>query len=342
MILAAMTKSKADIAAIGTGYWGKNHVRVLAQMDALGGLYDSDQVLCSMLSTQYKGTKKYSSLGDALGDSEIKGFVISTPAETHYEIAKAALEAGKDVLVEKPLALKYSQAQELVDLAREKKRILMVGHLLQYHPAVVKLHEMVLAGELGRIEYIYSNRLNLGKIRREENILWSFAPHDISIMLWMMGAMPIQVSALGGAYLQPNIADTTISTYSFDNGVKAHIYVSWLHPFKEQRLVVVGEKKMAVFDDRAPQGQKLLLFEKKVSMKDGQFVAEKPSSAPVAYDESVEPLRAECSHFLECIRTRNAPRTDGQEGARVLKVLQSCQRSLNLNGQPVQVLDYHD
>ncbi len=339
---AAMGQNAPKIVVIGTGHWGKNHVRNFANLEALAGVYDADVDRRKEMANQYGLSDKYTTLESIMKDPEVSGVVIASPAETHYEVAKMAIEAGKDAFVEKPVALRYGEARDLVDLAKKHERILMVGHLLQYHPAVVKLKELVSSGELGNVEYIYSNRLNLGKIRSEENILWSFAPHDISIMLWLTESMPVQVNAVGGNYLQPNVADTTISTYIFDNGVQAHIYVSWLHPFKEQRLVVVGSKKMAVFDDRAPKGEKLLMFDKNIEHVNGQFVAKKPEGKPVSFNEDAEPLRSECEHFLNCIQTREQPRTDGNEGARVLKVLQSGQRSLQMNGQPVQVLDYRD
>jgi UDP-2-acetamido-3-amino-2,3-dideoxy-glucuronate N-acetyltransferase len=216
----------------------------------------------------------------------------------------------------------------------------MVGHLLHYHPGVAKLKEIVASPDFGKLEYIYSNRLNLGKIRTEENILWSFAPHDISIMLALAGTLPIQVTAAGGSYLTPNVADTTISTFVFDHGVRAHIYVSWLHPFKEQRLVVVGEKQMLTFDDQAPKGQKLFLHKKNVEFINGAYVAKKTEGVAVPFNEEIEPLKAECEYFVECMKTRRKPLTDGDEGLRVLTVLDACQRSLQMSGQPVQVREY--
>jgi predicted dehydrogenase len=241
------------------------------------------------------------------------------------------LEAGKDVLVEKPLALTYEQGAHLVRLAEDNARVLMVGHVLEYHPAIRRLLELVHAGELGKVQYIYSNRLSLGKIRREENILWSFAPHDVAVILRLMGSLPFQVIACGGSYLQPNIADVTVTHLLFDNGVRAHIHVSWLHPFKEQRLVVVGSKKMASFDDVAKQ---LVLYDQRVELQAGQPVPIKGKGEAVAFDSS-EPLRLECQAFLDAITTRQAPLTDGTSGLRVLNVLQAAQRSLVMNGEPV-------
>jgi UDP-2-acetamido-3-amino-2,3-dideoxy-glucuronate N-acetyltransferase len=234
--------------------------------------------------------------------------------------------AGKDVLVEKPLCLSIEEGKELVAIAREKQRILMVGHLLWYHPAVRKLKELIDEGELGRIQYIYSNRLNLGKIRREENILWSFAPHDISVILGLLGEMPDAVTAQGGNYLHDKIADVTVSLLSFSSGVKAHIFVSWLHPYKEQKLIVVGDRQMAVFDDLESES-KLVLYPHSIRWKNHQPVPDRAEKRLVRLD-LLEPLQAECLHFLECIKTRRSPRTDGVEGLRVLTVLQQCQQAL--------------
>jgi predicted dehydrogenase len=263
--------------------------------------------------------------------STVAGVVIATPAETHYNLAKQALLAGKDVLVEKPLALTYAEGFHLLQLAQEQGRILMVGHVLEYHPAITKLLALIRQEQLGRIRYIYSNRLSLGKIRREENILWSFAPHDVAIILRLMGNLPFQVIACGGSYIQPNIADVTITNLLFDNGVRAHIHVSWLHPFKEQRLVVIGSEKMASFDDVS---KRLVLYDQRVELQEGQPipVIGQGQEVPFAADE---PLQLECQAFLEAISTRRAPITDGASGLRVLKVLQAAQRSLVMNGEPV-------
>ncbi|HPO07975.1 MAG TPA: DapH/DapD/GlmU-related protein, partial [bacterium] len=219
--------------------------------------------------------------------------------------------------------------KELVKLAAERRRILMVGHLLWYHPAILKLKELVDSGELGRIQYIYSNRLNLGKIRTEENILWSFAPHDISVILGLLGEMPDSVEASGGNYLDRRIADVTLSWLTFPSGTKAHVFVSWLHPFKEQKLVVVGERKMAVFDD-VEEEKKLLVYPHSIEWKNRLPIAKKAASEAIPFDR-VEPLRAECEHFVECIRTRFTPRTDGEEALRTLTVLDACQRCLGQN-----------
>ncbi len=324
------------IAVIGAGHWGKNLVRNFAALNALEVVCDVREEARTATHADYPGIRVVDSPEAVFTDPAIAACVIATPAESHYSLASAALAAGKDVFVEKPLALKLSEAEALASAATAGRRVLMVGHLLRYHPAVEALLELVACGELGRIDYAYSNRLNLGKIRREENALWSFAPHDISLLLALFRELPIQVSAVGGAYLQANVADVTLSTMLFDNGARAHVFVSWLHPYKEQRLVVVGSKRMALFDDMATDG-KLRLFEKDVNLVNGEWSARPDLGSPVPFPE-VEPLRAECAHFLECVGNRSRPRTDAAEGLRVLRVLQCSQRSLQMNGEPVSVL----
>jgi len=323
------------VAVLGHGHWGRNLVRVFHQLGALGAVCEASEAARKEVAAKYPGVRIESDPAAVFGDASLGAVVIATPAETHSALAQSALESGKHVFVEKPLALRSAEAEKLVILAGARKRVLMVGHLLRYHPAIVKLKELCRAGELGRIEYVYSNRLNLGKVRREENALWSFAPHDVSVLLHLFESMPLQVSTTGGTYLQPNIADVTVSNLQFDNGARAHIFVSWLHPFKEQKLVVVGSKKMAVFDDVAPQN-KLMLFDKEIALVDGTFQVKRPEGVAVAI-ESIEPLQNECRHFLESAASGRAPDTDGAEGLRVLLVLQACQKSLQLNGEPVAV-----
>ncbi len=296
---------------------------------------DADLERASAFSSSYPGVKRFANYESVLNDPDVTAVALATPAESHYELARAALAAGKHVFVEKPLALDWQDGAEMAAMARDRNRLLMVGHLLQYHPAVMRLKQLVSAGVLGRIEYIYSNRLSMGKIRREENALWSFAPHDISVILSLVGQTPCQVLATGGAYLQPNIADVTMSNLLFDRGTRAHIFVSWLHPYKEQRLVVIGTKKMAVFEDTRPD-RKLMLFNKQIELKNGAFEAAKPEATVVEF-EATEPLLVECSHFVDCVEQGTQPRTPGEEGVQVLKVLQACQLSLQLNGESVQV-----
>ncbi len=323
------------VAVVGAGYWGVNLVRVFHQLGVLSRICDASEARLQQLADKYPGVAMDPSYEAVFDDPDVDAVVIATPAETHYPLARRALLAGKDVYVEKPLTLRCEDAEKLTALAENSGQILMVGHLLEYHPAITRLHELIASGELGRIEYIYSNRLNLGKVRREENALWSFAPHDVSVILLLLGQMPIQVAATGGTYLQPNIADVTISTMLFDRGVRAHLFVSWLHPYKEQKLVIVGEHRMAVFDD-VSKTNKLQIYDKKIGLVNGQFVAEKPAARTIDFPPD-EPLSLECKHFLDCIATRQTPKTDGRDGWRVLKVLEASQRSLTMNGEPVQL-----
>jgi predicted dehydrogenase len=280
------------------------------------------------------GVPVFSHLGEVLPDSKIKGVVISSPAETHAALTEQALLAGKDVLCEKPLALHYDQGASLVQLAEQKDRILMVGHLLEYHPAVRQMIRMCRQGDLGKVFYVYSNRLNLGKIRREENILWSFAPHDIAIILRLLGEMPYEIIATGGNYLQPNVADTTVTQMLFNNGVRAHIFVSWLHPFKEQRFVVVGEKNTISFDD---VNKRLVLHHQHVDFDIERMPIPVRGEGEELPFGQAEPLRQECQAFLEAIETRQAPLTDGTSALRVLRVLQAAQQSLVTNGRAVMI-----
>ena len=325
------------IAVIGCGHWGKNLVRNFHALGVLSHVCDAHEAALAAIAAQYEGLTATTNYNEILANKEIIAVALATNAEHHAWMAEKAMRAGKDVFVEKPLALQFADGASMVKTADETGRVLMVGHLLEYHPAVIKLDEMISAGELGKVNYIYSNRLNLGKIRREENILWSFAPHDIAVILRFLGSeLPVEVTATGGAYLQPEIADVTVTNLLFQDSTRAHIFVSWLHPYKEQKLVVIGSEKMAMFDDTAPAGQKLILYNQGVDWVEGEPVPRKGEAAPVAFDAS-EPLRAECAHFVECVETRQNPRTDGRNGLRVLQVLQACQESLQTNGQPVSV-----
>ena len=317
----------ARIACVGAGAWGRHLVRNLNELGALAAICETDSARRAELAELYPHVRLADRIEEVLDDGEIDGVCIATPAVTHGQLVRRSLEAGKDVFVEKPLCLSVGEGRELVDLADRVERILMVGHLLWYHPAVQRLKEIVDAGELGKLQYLYSNRLNLGRIRREENILWSFAPHDVSVILGLLDEEPTGIEAKGGAYLSDGIADVTVSVLSFASGVRAHIFVSWLHPFKEQKLVVVGDRKMAVFDDQDPD-HKLRLYPYSIEWRNRAPIPVREDPEPVELP-AVEPLRAECQHFLDCIRTRERPTTDGAEALRVLSVLQSCQTQLS-------------
>jgi UDP-2-acetamido-3-amino-2,3-dideoxy-glucuronate N-acetyltransferase len=313
------------VGVIGCGYWGKNLVRNFHQLGALAAIHDTNPQTAAAMSTQY-GTPALD-LDTILTCSDIPAVVIAVPAEQHSSLVRRALNAGKHVFVEKPLALDLFEAEELCALAEANRRVLMVGHLLQYHSGFLKLKELTASGALGRLLYIYSNRLNLGKLRREESILWSFAPHDISMILSLAGGLPDEVWTTGACYLHRKIADVTTTHLRFPNGINAHILVSWLHPFKEQKLVLVGDRAMAVFDDGLGWAEKLQLFAHTVEWRDQVPIANKAAPVAIPLVER-EPLTEECRHFLDGIASHRAIRTDGREGLNVLRVLDAAERSM--------------
>lgn len=321
-----MTKKR--VAVIGAGYWGKNLIRNFSELKCLAAICDEDKLLLKKYEAELSNVRCFCSYSDLMNAAtDIDAFVIATPAVTHYEIVKQALLLGKDVFVEKPLALRITEAEDLERLAATNNRILMVDHILRYHPAVLKLKEFIDSGKLGKLRYIYSNRLNIGRLRREENILWSFAPHDISVILYLTDEEPSAVDALGEAYLQDHVYDVTMTHLHFPDRLSAHVFVSWLHPFKEQKLVVVGDTNMAVFDDVQPK-EKLVLFPHRVDWVHRVPVASKGDREVIPLEEK-EPLREACLHFIECVEKRTRPLTDAAEGVRVLRVLDQAQRCLD-------------
>ncbi len=317
--------SNLKIAVIGCGYWGKNLVRNFSEVGFLTYVCDANQTLAEKTAQAY--SVQAQTLEQIL-TSDVEGVVIAAPAAQHFELAKKVLEAKKHVFVEKPLSLKVEEAKELCDLAFKLNKVLMVGHLLQYHPAFLELKKLIAQGTLGRLQYIYSNRLNLGKFRNEENILWSFAPHDISMILALAGDLPQSVYATGACHLTTHIHDVTTTHLFFKNGIQAHIFVSWLHPYKEQKLIVVGDRGMAVFDDGLGWDDKLKLYPHQVNWIDGLPQPEKADVVNMPLEIS-EPLKIECEHFIDCISNATTPRTDGLEGLRVLQVLDAAQESLH-------------
>ncbi len=333
-----MLNRSPRVAVVGSGYWGKNLVRNFHALGALECVCDARAEVRQEIAARYN-VRTTADRNELMKDPSIDAIVIATPASDHFDLARQSLLSGKDVYVEKPLALHVEEGQQLAALARERNRILMVGHILQYHPAILALKEMISRGELGNIQYITSSRLNLGKLRTEENILWSFAPHDISAILYLLEETPTHVTTNGGRYINPEIYDTTMTTCAFKSGVTAHIHVSWLHPFKEQKLTIVGGKKMAVFDDVSPD-RKLVLYAHKINWVSRVPIAERSGGEVVALPPD-EPLRRECEHFLECVQTRQTPRTSAEDGVRVLEVLDACERSLRDSGQRVAVDGAH-
>jgi UDP-2-acetamido-3-amino-2,3-dideoxy-glucuronate N-acetyltransferase len=327
-----MKRKNAFVGLAGAGYWGKNILRNLHELGVLRTLCDTDKTILDEYRQKYHGITATTSFDEMLADQGIQAVAIATPASSHYDLTKAALEADKDCFVEKPLALTVREGEELVELAHKRNRILMIGHILHYHPAVMKLKDLIKGGKLGKIQYIYSNRLNIGKLRTEENILWSFAPHDISVILGLLEEEPSRVTAFGGDYVSNAVYDVTLTNLEFGNQVKAHIFVSWLHPFKEQKLIVVGSKAMAVFDDVSEE--KLFIYPHTIEWKEGKIpVVHRADYYPVKVGHG-EPLKEELQHFLESIRERRRPRTDGEEGVRVLRVLEEAERSLVTGKQP--------
>jgi predicted dehydrogenase len=326
-----MSLTKIRIGVAGLGYWGPNLARNFAGLPdcELTWCCDADQTICTRVAALYPTARATTDLQDLLDDPELDAVVLATPVPTHADLAVRVLEAGKHCFVEKPLAQSVADAERAVEAARAAGRILMVGHLLEYHPGVLKLKELADGGELGRIFYIYGNRLNLGKLRADENALWSLGAHDVSVVLSLAGEEPIEAVAHGESYLRNGVEDVVFCFLRFPSGLAAHLHLSWLDPHKERRFTVVGEHKMATFDDMAVEG--------KITVYDKGF-----DEAPQGYGEwvtrsgdtysprlaGVEPLRLECQEFVNSIRDGSAPRSDGESGLRVVRVLERLQQSL--------------
>lgn len=321
--------TKKNIAVIGAGYWGRNLVRNFQQLGVLKTICDGAESIREEMSRTYPDVAVTGDINKIIKDKGIKGVVIAAPAVFHYEIAEKALNAGKHVFVEKPLSLNRADGEKLVRLAADKKKILFVGHILHYHAAIIRLKEIIKKGKIGKLQYIYSRRLSLGKIRREENILWSFAPHDISIILSLTGEEPSYIDSIGSNFLHPRIADVTMTNLKFPSGIGAHIFVSWLNPYKEQKLVIVGSNGMLVFDDTEAIEKKLVHYPHTINWQNGMPIPNKAESVLIDLkDIWEEPLKAECKAFLTAIGTNTKPITSGEEGLRVLKILELSQQSI--------------
>lgn len=317
------------VAAVGCGYWGKHIVRNFAELGALGAVCDVNPPRAEAFGRKY-GVPALT-LDEILDDAHYDGVAFASPAAMHVQHAEAALKAGKHVLVEKPMALSLPEGHALARLAKQCGRILMVGHLLHYHPLFLKLLELVRSGRLGEIRHIHSNRLNLGKIRNKEDVIWSFALHDLSVILALLDQMPQRVLVEADAIINPRIADIAHMHLNFRNNVSARIFVSWLNPYKEQRMSVIGTRAHAVFDDMARWEDKLLIYDHRIEMREGRPEAIKAEPTRVLVQQQ-EPLREECSHFLQSITAGTAPRTDTQEALRVLSVLEAASRSWQTRG----------
>jgi predicted dehydrogenase len=311
----------SKIAVIGCGYWGRNLVRNFAEMGVLGAVVDAHPAAAQAEGEKYKVPAR--TLEETLADPSIVGMAVAAPAELHADIALRAFAAGKHVFVEKPIALSIADAEKMRDAAAKAGKALMVGHLLQYHPAFETLLGLVRKNELGKLRYAYSNRLSLGKFRVEENALWSFAPHDVSMLLALFGDEPVKVTGAGGAFVTPKVEDEYRLDMTFRNGARAHVFASWLHPFKEHRLVVVGEAAMAVFEDSLTGKDKLRLFRHQIDTSGRAPEPKKAEPEFIPYPSS-EPLRNECQHFVDCCDGKTQPRTDAKEAIAVLRTLMAA------------------
>ncbi len=323
--------AKFQLAVIGCGRWGLNHVRTAQKLFGKDLKYtcDLDESRREKILEIAPHSQFTTAFEDVLNDSAITAVIISTAAETHFQVARTALEKGKHVLVEKPMALFSGQARELNELAQKHRLTLMVGHLLLHHPAIRKIKELISDGTLGKLQYIYSNRLNLGTVRKEENILWSFAPHDVSVLQYFTNSYPIDVDAKGGVFLQPGIHDVTLTSLSYPENIQAHIHVSWLHPFKEHRLVVIGDRSMIVFEDTKP-ADKLVLYPKGIDWINGEPIKRDEGFRVIEYGTQM-PLDLEQLHFRDCVLDGSTPLTDGENGIQVLEILEKAQLALEEN-----------
>lgn len=330
--------SRLRLGLVGYGYWGPNLARNFHQLPEawLVACADADVARLNQVARLYPSVKQTATDARELIDNPtLDALVIATPARSHFALVKQALEAGKHVLVEKPLAMSSAQARALIDVAKKQQRVLMVGHTFEYNPAVWKIQELLDAGALGELYYIYSNRVNLGRLQTDINVLWSIAPHDVSIMLALLKQMPLSVSAHGATYLHPNVQDVVFALLRFPNNVVGHIHASWLDPSKTRQMTIVGSEKMIVYDDVDPEA-KLKIYDKGVYKRGDAFgefqMRIRSGDLYIPKIDLTEPLHYECAHFLECIRENKTPRTDGENGLRVIQVLEAAQQSLEQNG----------
>lgn len=331
------------VGIIGAGAWGKNHVRTLARLETaeLVAVADASADVRGGLQKQYPRLRTFAEAKQLVEWEGVDAVVVATPSSTHAAIAQAAIDKGKHLLVEKPLSLANADAEKLVESARRQKRVLMVGHLMLFHPAVLRLKQMIDQGELGDLLYLYSERVNLGVIRQDENALWSLGPHDLSVTDFIVGQRVIDVTARGEAFFRPEIHDVVFVSVRFDGGVMANIHVSWLNPHKSRRIVVVGSRKMAVLDDMQAQ-EKLRIYDKgadwvPTTVGYGEYLTVRSGDIVIPKLEMTEPLRAQAEHFIECITHGRTPRSDGEHGLRVLRLLTAAQTSLDSGGRPVDV-----
>jgi predicted dehydrogenase len=320
------------VGVVGLGYWGPNLARNLAAIPGceLAWLCDSSAQAREELGRAFPGSRATGELQELLDDPALDAVVLATPVPSHAELAVRVAQAGKHCFVEKPLATNAADAEQAVDAARSAEKILMVGHLLEYHPAVDRLKELIDSDELGKLYYLYGNRLNLGKLRSDENALWSLGAHDVSVVLRLIGEEPEECLAHGASYVRDGVQDVVFCYLRFPSGIVAHLHLSWLDPHKERRLTVVGDRRMATFDDMLIEG-KLTIYDKgfdEDTRSWGEYIARSGDVFSPRIPNS-EPLRIECEHFVQCIRSGATPRSDGESGLRVVRVLEELQRSLD-------------
>lgn len=330
------------IGLVGYGYWGPNLARNFHQLPEawLTACADADPARLAEATRLYPFTQATTDYRQLIDNPALDAVVVATPARSHFEIARAALEHGKHVLVEKPLAMTTPQVRELADCARASDRVLMVGHTFEYNPAVWKIKELLTTRAIGDLYYVYSNRVNLGRVQLDINALWSIAPHDISILLYLLDALPLTVSAHGATYVSEKIEDVVFLLLTFPNNVIAHIHASWLDPSKTRQMTLVGSEKMVVYDDVDPEA-KLKIYDKGVYKRGAAFgefqLRVHSGDIHIPRIDMTEPLRNECKHFIECIRDHKEPQTGAESGLRVVSVLEAAQRSLEQNGATVTV-----
>jgi predicted dehydrogenase len=336
------------IAVVGAGYWGPNLIRNFAAVGELVAVVDRDQARLDKQRSLYPGLHFTADLQEVLENEAVQGVALATPADSHYDLAKKVLQAGKSVFVEKPLAQTVAECQDLIDLADERGVVLMVGHTFEFNAAVQYVEKCIEQNELGQIYYIYSQRLNLGVVRSDINALWNLAPHDISIALRWLKKMPVRVDARGYTYLQPGIEDVVYLNMEFEDGVAVHVHVSWLDPGKVRRMTVVGSEKMIVYDDASTEA-KIQLYDKGIDRRGldgslgdfdsfGKFqLIQRAGDVLIPRIDFAEPLRSECQHFVECVAEGKKPLTDGENGLRVVKVLEAASRSLAAGGASIEL-----
>lgn len=329
-------------AVIGFGYWGPNFVRVFRSLPdcQVVGIVDPREEALAAASRMHPGVPLYRTV-DALLEEGVDAVAVATPASTHYEVGSKLIEAGIDVLIEKPLALSSREGRALAARAEAGRRVLMVGHLLEYHPALEQFRDIVRSGELGDLYYLYTTRVNLGKVRAAESALWDLAPHDVSAIRFLTDARPLRVSAQGGSYLRPGLEDVVFATITFEGGIIANLHVSWLDPHKVRRITVVGNRRMAVFDDMEPS-EKIRIIDKGIDTREHyesfqDAITERIGDIRIPPVPIGEPLKIEAAHFLECVTNRTRPRTSAEHGIRVLEVLEAIEGSLRAGGAAREV-----